>query len=408
MSGRTNSRFERSSFKGLSIIEGERIEDAANNSSNDSQLCKQRNERRRRTSSLAQNNQIRDLIADAVKELDNNSNGLQQKTAEDRIKKLLAEVKEGGFSSARIFSALFPNTSAGDGKPLESVPKQAFIQGLEKLGFRSNKDEDLDSLCSRFDLNDDGMISLDEFQSYCYTQINSVAWKAERQRLEKATADAATSNETSSSDENTFDLKDIKYAAGDKVHETSKLFWKSNLRENISLRYCSDLDVLSIVLQDAESHAYYKTLYVKKSDCTIDQEALEEASTLAVQASDETSDEAKDAIRNNIHWDFYSNYLVARLQMNKEGDSYTPELVKLHGDSKSLETEKPHNLIAPQQRCERKSGSDVKSLQDEFENKVRSFQRDSRSARTSRKSAHELSSIIESAMSEILLEDAEG
>ncbi|KAL7537723.1 hypothetical protein ACHAWF_005883 [Thalassiosira exigua] len=409
---RPSSRYERSSFRGLSVIEGERgLEPASNAEDEDRSLFERRNERRRRTSSLAQSSQIRDIIAKTVEELAQKGSGegsKQRLTAEDRLKSVLKEAKESGCSSERIFGVL-GKSGGGSETGEDPIPKSQFVDGLVKLGFRWKDDDELEDIARKFDLNGDGMISLAEFRHFCYHDVPSVAWKAERQRLEKAAgASGSDTAEGAAMDDGRFDVKEIMYAAGPEVHRTSRLFWKQDLNVTISLRYSSDLDVIVMQLQNTDTKESFKTLYINKLDCAVDLEALEEASTLAVQTSDVKTEEGRDVLRKGIHWEFYSNYLVARLQLDKEGNTYIPSLAKLHGDEfDKLDTEKPHNLKAPQNRNERRSGDagrDAKSLQDEFQMKVRSFRRDSRQARTSRQSAQELSSIVESALNEITLE----
>lgn len=200
---------------------------------------------------------------------------------------------------------------------------------------------------------------------------------------------------------------DVLSAAGPEVHKTSKLFWKQDVSINISLRYCSDLDVITLQIQNVKTKEDYKTLCINKSDCAIDQEALEAAATLAVQSSDEKTDDGKELIRKNTYWEFYSNYLVARLQLNKDGDSYLPSLAKLYGDEyTTLEIEKPSNLKAPQRVFERQRSDG--SLTDKFETKFKSLQRDIRSSRSSRKNSKDLSSVAEAVLSEILHEELTG
>ena len=234
----------------------------------------------------------------------------------------------------------------------------------------------------------------------CYNDIQSVAWKAERQRLQAAEAsDDTTTDIDTDNTIQVFDIKEIKYAAGKVVHSTSKLFWKDNLSVNIQLRYCSDLDILSLQTHNAETKQAYKTLYIKKSDIAIDSN-LNEAVTLAIQTSDDKTNEGQDLVRQQVTWEAYSNYLTTRLQLAKEGDIL---LAKLHGDEfTKLDIDKPSNLIAPQTRSERKS---VGSTVDDFHTLSATLKSESRSARSSRQSAQELSSIIESALQEILAED---
>ncbi|KAL9179802.1 hypothetical protein ACHAXT_007772 [Thalassiosira profunda] len=410
-SGSSTPRHERCSFQGMAIIEGERSHDPAPDTVNkdlkqDLRLYQKRNERRRRSSSLAQSDQIRDIIAKTVQELalkDSGNTGPQCKSAEDRLKECLASVKESGVSAEKIFSFFRPEASDADGQidSKNCVSAQAFKDGLGKLGYQWQDADKLEDLIHRFDLNGDGLISLSEFEQYCLHEISSVAWKAERQRLEKA---AAADDASDGSGSPRFDVKDMVYPPGPVVHATSKLFWKLSVSVDIELRYCSDLRVISMQVQHSETKAVLNTFFVNKADCGIDLEALEEKATLAVQSSAEKTDDGKDLVRKNVEWAEYSSYLVARLQMAQDEESYKVGLAKLHGDEYDrLDVQRPHNLQAPQIRGERKS-ADTKAIDDEFKTKFQNLRRDSRSARDSRQSAQELANVIESALSEVLAE----
>ena len=366
MPSRPNSRYQRSSFQGLSIIEGERnfaygdfdnnrppASKARESVNRDFQLYKDRKERRRRSSSLAQSHQIREIIAKTVEDLSRKGNIKEDAkitSAEDRLKEVLTEAKESGYSAERIFSIIGRSkadelTKPGHENLDEFVPKQSFVAGLKKLGRYNWRDDELDLITNKFDVSGDGFISLKEFQHYCYHEISSVSWKAERQRLENATdSEKITGDVSDRSSEGRFDLKEIIFSCGPEVYKTSKLFWKIELSVDIVLRYCNDLDVITMQINNVSSKEDYKTLYIRKKDCVIDQEALEEAAALAIQTSDEKTEEGQDLIRKSIHWEFYSNYLVARLQMVKKfykgSECYLPRLIKLHGDEfTSLEIE---------------------------------------------------------------------
>jgi len=371
------------SFQGLSIIEDECLEEASNENNSDLRVYKERNERRQRSSLLAQSQHIRDMIAKTVEEL---SGPLFAESWEERLKRVLAEAKESGHSSERIFAILGKKPDAG-----ELIPKQSFVEGLGKLSLKWKDEEELGFITDRFGADGDGMISLSKVQHYCYHEVPSVAWKAERQRLEAADASADDAAGNDVEDGNRFDIKEIHYRVGPEVHSTSKLFWRQKVSVKITLRYCKDLDTITIQLQNSETGEEYETLFVSKSDCAIDRGALEEAETRA---------------DDKAYWEVYSNYLVTRLQMHQVGGSYRPRLGNLHGDEMStLEVQKPANLIAPK-RCERQSaGLDVKSIDAQFQSTIQAFEQNSRSARTSRQSAQEMSHLVESALKEILVED---
>ena len=365
------------SFQGLSIIEDE-CEEASNENNSDLRVYKERNERRQRSSSLAQSQHIRDMIAKTVEEL---SGPQFTESWEERLQRVLADAKESGHSSERIFAILGKKPEAG-----EHIPKQSFVEGLGKLGLKWKDDEEMGFITDRFGADGDGMISLSKVQHYCYHDVPSVAWKAERQRLEAADASADDGAGNDVEDGSRFDIKEIQYRVGPEVHGTSKLFWRQKVSVNITLRYCKDLDIIVMQLQNSETGEEYETLFVSKSNCAIDR---------AMQTSDDKA-----------RWEVYSNYLVARLQMNKFEESYQPRLGNLHGDEMStLEIRKPANLIFPK-RCERQSaGMDVKSIDAEFQSTIEAFEQNSRSARTSRQSAQEMSYLVESALKEILDED---
>jgi hypothetical protein len=295
---------------------------------------------------------------------------------------VLAEIKESGYSADRIFDILSSSSiNESGGSSDDRIQKDTFTTGLRKLskGIHTFKKAELDIIADKFDMNGDGFISLSEFQHYCYHEVPSVAWKAERQRKE-----AQTIEESPESNDASFNIKDIKYSPGPECHRSSKLFWKINLGVEIVLRYCSELGVISIQMYNIPAKQDFKTLYVNKSSCAIDQDALDKAIDVASQTKDDKTPE-------EIQWIFYSNYLVARLHMVKdENDAtgYVPTLIKLHGDGDvALEIDKPHNLNAPTRKYRPSDTNNGKSLEDEFQRKIRSFEKESRSARTSRQTA---------------------
>jgi hypothetical protein len=233
------------SFQGLSIIEDDCLEEASNESNSDLRVYKERNERRQRSSSLAQSQHIRDMIAKTVEEL---SGAQFTESWEERLQRALAEAKESGHSSERIFAILGKKQGGG-----ELIPKQSFVEGLGKLGLKWKDDEELGLITDRFGADGDGMITLSKVQHYCYHEVPSVAWKAERQRLEAADASADDAAGNDVEDGSRFDIKEIQYRVGPEVHSTSKLFWRQKISVNITLRYCKDLDIIAMQLQNAET-----------------------------------------------------------------------------------------------------------------------------------------------------------
>ena len=172
----SSRRFERSSFRGLTIIEGQR---SLGSLPQAGEVIQSKVDRRRRSSTLNNSNQIREIIENTVAQLNskNHGNVAQPETAEERLKQVLAEAKESGYSSAHIFR-IIGGTESEVGKPKEDerlIPKDTFVAGLQELGFQCKDEKDLDFLSDRFDLNKDGFISLAEFQHFCYHDISSVA-----------------------------------------------------------------------------------------------------------------------------------------------------------------------------------------------------------------------------------------
>ena len=294
--------------------------------------------------------------------------------------------KESGYSADRIFSILSSSSiKEMDEVTINKIQKDTFITGLRKLskGIHTWKPADLDVIADKFDLNGDGFISLAEFQHYCYHEVPSVAWKAERQRKETTQTTAAIEDNDTS-----FDIKDIKYSPGPECHRSTKLFWKINLSVEIVLRYCSELGVISIQIYNISANQDFQTLSVKKSSCKIDQDAHNKAIAVASQTKDDKSPEETE-------WVFYSNYLVARLDMAKdENDTtgYRPLLLKFHGDGDvSLEIDRPENMNAPARKYRPSENEEShSSLEDRFQRKVKSFVKETRSARRSRQTAEGL------------------
>jgi len=361
--------------------------------SNDAaKLSKAREERRQRSSSMAGNQHIRDMIAKTVEEL-SSGEGQIVGSLEERLKRALADAKESGHSADRIFTILGcnktkPQEDGGGGGGGELIHKSSFVDGLGKLGLKWKDEAELKLIIDRFHAEGEGnddKISSSKIQQYCYYEVPSVAWKAERNRLEQANAAVEDGLISDSVRATRFDgIKDLVHKVGPVVHSTSKLFWRQNVSLNINLRYSKDLDIITMQLQNSETGEDFETLYIPKSDCIVDKEALGDAA-------------------DDVRWKAYADFLVTRLVMTKSegGSSFQPRL------GTKLEIEKPSNLIAPK-RAERQSagGLDIKSIEAEFQDAVKSFDYNSTLSRKSRQSAIELSSAASSALAEILEDDA--
>lgn len=356
--------------------------------SNDAaKLSKAREDRRQRSSSMAGNQHIRDMIAKTVDEL-SLGEGQIVGSWEERLKRVLADAKESGHSADRILTILGcnktkPHEDGGGGGEL--IHKSLFVDGLGKLGLKWKDEAELKFITDRFrSEGNDEQISSFKIQQYCYYEVPSVAWKAERNRLEQANAAVEDGLISDSIRATRFDgIKDIVYRAGPEVHSTSKLFWRQNVSVNIKLRYSKDLDIITMQLQNTETGEDFETLYIRKTECIVNKEALEDAA-------------------DDVHWKAYADFLVTRLVMTKceGGSSFQPRL------GTKLEIEKPSNLIAPKRAERQSAGLDIKSIEAEFQDAMKSFDYNSTMSRKSRQSADELSSFASSALAEILEEDA--
>ena len=361
--------------------------------SNDAaKLSKAREDRRQRSSSMAGNQHIRDMIAKTVEEL-SSGEGQIVGSLEERLKRVLADAKESGHSADRIFTILGcnktkPQEDGGGGGGGELIQKSLFVDGLGKLGLKWKDEAELKLITDRFHAEGEGnddKISSSKIQQYCYYEVPSIAWKAERNRLEQANAAVEDDLISDSVRATRFDgIKDIVYRVGPEVFATSKLFWRQNVSLNIKLRYSKDLDIITMQLQNSETGEDFETLYIPKTDCIVDKEALEDAA-------------------DDVRWKAYADFLVTRLVMTKSegGSSFQPRL------GAKLEIKKPSNLIAPK-RAERQSagGLDIKSIEAEFQDAMKSFDYNSTLSRKSFQSAHELSNAASSALAEILEDDA--
>ena len=163
--------------------------------------------------------------------------------------------KDRGLSIEDIFSYFHGGHTGIDG-----ISREAFVNALEKLGNKlfvvTNKE--LDDLVTKFDLNDDGLISLAEFKKYCLFEIPHVAWKAERKRQEANGQIILLKAKIE--EERRAKSCDTIYPCGEKVISTSKLFWKNDVTVNVSIFYCISLDVLTIQLWDTTMKPTDRTL----------------------------------------------------------------------------------------------------------------------------------------------------
>mmetsp|Transcript_26315 Transcript_26315/g.38767 ORF Transcript_26315/g.38767 Transcript_26315/m.38767 type:complete len:461 (-) Transcript_26315:506-1888(-) len=421
---RRSSRIDRPSFQGLSIIEGRSNRSSSSGVAVEA-IAKMKLERRKKSIDVlrhsAQSAQIREMIestmGDAIQGF------IAEGNPEERLQAIMTKAKERGMSTDKIFSFF----NGGNPQTIQ-ITKKSFLDALEKLGdtviFMS--DEELSDLVSKFDVNNDGQISIAEFKNYCYYQIPSIAWKAERQRLE--TSGEMKKLKAQLHRKFSGEIKEM-VPCGEQVYRTTKLFWKANLKLDVRLYYTKCLDVITLQIHDLNDGRQLQSIHVCKSNCGISTESLLEAISSATHTSKTRTGEEEEVAKKMAEWEYIANHLTARIHLEKVSadDGSTrqqkekktlgqgqrqgqgqeaqeqhvyPVLRKLAGDDLDcLVIKKPINLLEPPEV----SGV-TNSPTKEFNNVIASFQRESRSARTSRQSAEAMSSLVEQALSEIHLE----
>ncbi|GMH52015.1 hypothetical protein TL16_g01139 [Triparma laevis f. inornata] len=287
-------------------------------------------------SASASNDALRAMLDDAMASLiaDIKLSG----TGEERLQQIMTRAKESGMSVTKIFS-FFTNHP-------QHITKEEFKLGLQRLGSKlfDLTDEELQIIIDKFDVDGDGTISIAEFKVYCYYQIPSVCWKAERKRVEasgemdriKAVVaghmhhdeldghnNIAEHAEEYEEEENGVHI----HSAGECMFRDTKLFWRTNTTVEIRLYYQSELDLVSIQVFNQTQDKEMPILYVLKTDVDshIDQEALEEQVKVAIQTSDVREEGSKQLIRNKQAWEMYAAYILARLKLPDSSNPF-PEV----------------------------------------------------------------------------------
>ncbi|GMH46806.1 hypothetical protein TrRE_jg6999 [Triparma retinervis] len=340
-----------------------------------------RSQRRTQTSksmaSSASNDKLRALLDDAMSNIA--ASIARDGTPEDRLKAIMTKAKETGMSVKKIFS-YFTNDP-------NHFTKEEFKNGMMHFGDNlfNLEDDEINEIISKFDVDGDGTISIAEFKLYCYYQIPTVSWKAERRRMEasgememikKVVAghmhhDELHKKDTlheGDEDENEEEGTHV-HGAGELVNKTTKLFWRTNTTVDVRLYYSMEIDIISIQVFNQTEDKEMPTLYVKKSDieANCDKEKLEEDIKVAIQTADTREAGQSDIVRDRTMWDFFTNYLLARLKIpdtsnpfpknemaNKlppltpRTESLCPFLCKLSDDKyESLMIPKPQNIHPP-------------------------------------------------------------
>jgi Ca2+-binding protein (EF-Hand superfamily) len=331
---------------------GKQVEEGTNTHDNKMKIVEQmKNDRRRKSVNVlrnsAQSDQIRQMfdisLYEDIASMAANHNVTTDGMAEERLNNILTKAKESGMTADEIFSFFNggnPNTT--------KITKDSFLASLEKLGgsFMAMTEEELANIVKKFDMNDDGKISIAEFKNYCYFQIPSIAWKAERTRLEKSGEMKMLQAQLS----RRFKLGeclDIN-ACGEEVCRTSKFFWKTNNNVEIRMFYNEKLNVISMQLFSQAFERELPSIYVCKNKVDHQRTHLQDDVQNALQKTEGRTEE-QEATRKHAMWDSIAKHLVERLKIWERGtpgdisseseecshiskdEQYVPYLCKLPG-----------------------------------------------------------------------------
>lgn len=268
---------------------------------------------------------MRALIAEGMGNLlvGVNTEGLSN---EQKIHVIMSKAKESGMTVTKIFSYFTDHPA--------HITKQEFKEGLAKLGngMFTLDDGALSALIAKFDVDGDGTISIAEFKVYCYYNINTVAWKAERRRVEESgemdrlkaiisghevehVLQAAEAAHEIAGAEGGAAVAVALISCGNMVYKTTKLFWRTNTTVEVRLYYAKEVDMITIQVFNQSEDREMPCLYVKRSSIQLKKEAVDEAIKTAIQTSDAREKGVAAAIAEKTTWEFYAQYLLARLKL---------------------------------------------------------------------------------------------
>jgi hypothetical protein len=224
-------------------------------------------------------------------------------TAEERLQAIMTKAKERGMTTDNIF-----NFFNGGNPNTAYITKESFLTSLEKLGdtFLVITDEELTKIVKKFDKNNDEKISLVEFKNYCYTEIQSIAWKAERHRLEKNGEMEKLRKQLCRRFTIRIDNKPDEHSCGEEVLRASKLFWRTENTVEIRLFYAKSLDVITVQLYSQKSGKELPCIYVCKNK-------IEYQNSHAGDGSKERDEDSC----GQQSWEDIGKYLVNRLKLKE-------------------------------------------------------------------------------------------
>ena len=293
----------------------------------------------------------------------------------------------------------------------------------------------------KFDHNNDGKVSIDEFKNYCY-DIPTVPWKAERARLERS-GELSKLKAQLSRRFKASDLNDD-HSCGKEVFQTSKFFWKTNNNVKIRLFYSEDLNVITVQLYSQSFDKEIPPIYVCRNKVEYQITNLEEEVTKNMQSTDIMKEGSIEQTKKQITWEVISKYIVSRLKLKAHAEEISEEevpklecahisseatcipfLCKLTGEIQvfastrtnflnvashlkdffsysyegdtfdTLMIQKPINLSPPPM------SSNASATGGDFDQKMELLKKEARKARASRQSAQGLTDLVTSVLSEV-------
>ena len=314
---KTNARVvrqQRTSFQGLGVVGKDRKDNATSGNIDRNKAEMKKIERRRQSIDImrksAQSDQIRHILGSTLDDCVTSLN--VEGTAEERLQAVMTKAKESGMNADNIFSFFNggnPNTT--------QITKDSFLASIEKLGatFLVVTDDELTQIVKKFDKNEDGQISIAEFKNYCYYEIPSVAWKAERTRVEKSgemqmlraqLSRRFTVKKSLVSDEND---------CGEEVYRTSKFFWKTNNNVEIRLYFSLTLNVITLQIYSQTVEKELPTIYVCRNKVELQHSLHKEEVAKTMQKTKGRSDDDQESAEKDACWESIAKYLVARLAL---------------------------------------------------------------------------------------------
>lgn len=297
---------------------------------NVSDLNKMRDARRRKSLDMmrnsAQSEHIREMLEDTMDECISTPVVIEG-TAEERLQAVMTKAKETGMQPEDIFKFF------NGGNPNKThIDRPTFLVALEKLGdtFVVISEDELSRIIEKFDHNQDGLISIDEFKHYCY-EIPTLPWKAERTRLEKSGELRKLRAQLS----RRFTLSDKgndENSCGDEVYQTTKFFWKTNNNVEIRLYYTDSLNVITVQMFSQTFGKEIPSIYVcrNKVEYQLKKHREEEESQQLDKKYYYTIDDMPPKERKvEFAWSDIAKYIIIRLKLKTHGDIAEDEVPQL-------------------------------------------------------------------------------